>query len=67
MMTFLYSIGLHASGSVAAAYGVTGLPTTAFVSASGRELALHIGAISPRELAAEADQMAGSGRPTGAS
>jgi cytochrome oxidase Cu insertion factor (SCO1/SenC/PrrC family)/cytochrome c biogenesis protein CcdA len=62
-----YPIGVDASGSVAAAYGVTGLPTTVFVSASGRELGRHIGAISPRELAAEVDQMGGSGRPTGAS
>jgi len=62
-----YPIGVDASGSVAAAYGVTDLPTTVFVSASGREVGRHIGAISLRELAAEVDQMAGSGRPTGAS
>ncbi|MDA8315968.1 MAG: redoxin domain-containing protein [Actinomycetota bacterium] len=60
-----YPIGIDASGSVAAAYGVTDLPTTVFVSASGREVGRHIGAISPGELAAEVDQLAGGGRRAG--
>jgi cytochrome c biogenesis protein CcmG/thiol:disulfide interchange protein DsbE len=60
-----YPIGIDASGSVAAAYGVTDLPTTVFVSASGREVGRHIGAISPGELAAEVDQLAGAGRRAG--
>jgi len=49
------------------AYGATGLPTTVSILASGEEVACDIGAISPLELAAEVDRVAGSGRPTGAS
>lgn len=60
-----YPIGIDASGSVAAAYGVTDLPTTVFVSSSGREVGRHIGAISPSELAAEVDQLAGAGGRAG--
>lgn len=60
-----YPIGIDASGSVAAAYGVTDLPTTVFVSASGREVGRHIGSISPSELAAEVDQLAGAGGRAG--
>ena len=60
-----YPIGIDASGSVAAAYGVTDLPTTVLVSASGREVGRHIGAISPGELAAEVDQLAGAVRRAG--
>jgi hypothetical protein len=49
------------------AYGATGLPTTVSILASGEEVACDIAAISPLELAAEVDRVAGSGRPTGAS
>jgi hypothetical protein len=50
-----------------AAYGATGLPTTVSIHASGEEVACDIAAISPLELAAKVDRVAGSGRPTGAS
>ena len=60
-----YPVGVDATGGVAAAYGVTGLPTTVFVSASGQEVAFHIGAISARELAAEVRQMTGGRRRAG--
>ncbi|MDA8356373.1 MAG: redoxin domain-containing protein [Actinomycetota bacterium] len=58
-------VGVETSGSGAAAYGVTDLPTTVFVFASGREVGGHIGAISPGEFAAEVDQLAGAGRRAG--
>lgn len=55
-----YPIAMDQSGSTAGTYGVTGLPTTVFISASGREVSRHIGAISPGELAAEVDQLSGA-------
>ena len=55
-----YPVAVDPSGSVAAAYGATGLPTTVFISASGREVGRHVGAISPGALTAEVDQLRGA-------
>ncbi len=55
-----YPVAVDQSGSVAAAYDATGLPTTVFISASGQEVGRHIGAISPSALAAEVDQLRGA-------
>ncbi|MGC8514111.1 MAG: redoxin domain-containing protein [Acidimicrobiales bacterium] len=54
-----YPVGFDANGDVAAAYGVNGLPTTIFVSASGRVVARHIGDISPSALTQQAAQLFG--------
>ena len=45
-----YPVGFDAHGDVAAAYGVSGLPTTVFVSPSGQIVARHVGDISPTGL-----------------
>ena len=55
-----YPVAVDQSGGVAAAYDATGLPTTVFISASGREVGRHIGAISPSALTAEVDQLRGA-------
>ena len=55
-----YPVAVDQSGGVAAAYDATGLPTTVFISASGREVGRHIGAISPGALTAEVDQLRGA-------
>jgi cytochrome c biogenesis protein CcdA/cytochrome oxidase Cu insertion factor (SCO1/SenC/PrrC family) len=52
-----YTVGFDQSGSVAAAYGVTGLPTTVFVSPSGQIVARHLGRISPSGLDHQLAQM----------
>lgn len=45
-----YPVGFDHSGAVAAAYGVTGLPTTVFVSPTGQIVARHVGRVSPGGL-----------------
>ena len=54
-----YPIGFDAQGEVAAAYGVSGLPTTIFVSPQGRVVARHVGAISPSALTHQIIQLLG--------
>ena len=54
-----YPIGFDAAGDVAAAYGVSGLPTTVFVSPTGRVLARHIGGISSSTLTHEVGRLLG--------
>lgn len=56
-----YPVAVDHSGSVAAAYGATGLPTTVFISASGQEVGRQIGAISPGLLAADVAKLRGAG------
>ncbi len=45
-----YPVGFDARGSAAAAYGVTGLPTTVFISATGSVVARHVGGIGATAL-----------------
>lgn len=45
-----YPTGYDPGGEVAAAYGLFGMPTTVFVSPSGRILERRVGEISPEEL-----------------
>jgi thiol-disulfide isomerase/thioredoxin len=52
-----YPIGFDAQGDVAAAYGVSGLPTTVFVSPEGRVVARHVGAISRAALIHQVTQL----------
>lgn len=52
-----YLIAFDAAGDVAAAYGVSGLPTTVFVSPGGRILDRHIGPISSSGLANEVGRL----------
>lgn len=52
-----YPIGFDAHGDVAAAYGVSGLPTTVFVSPGGKIIARHVGAISTAALTHEANTL----------
>ncbi|MDA8295277.1 MAG: redoxin domain-containing protein [Actinomycetota bacterium] len=54
-----YPIGFDAHGDVAAAYGVSGLPTTVFVSPSGKVVARHVGAISSAALSHEVSTLLG--------
>jgi thiol-disulfide isomerase/thioredoxin len=52
-----YPILLDTDGSTAAAYAVTGYPTTYFLDAAGRIVALQIGAMSEAQLAEHLDQL----------
>ena len=54
-----YPVGFDAQGDVAAAYGVSGLPTTVFVSPSGRVVGRHVGAVSPAALTHQITQLLG--------
>ncbi len=54
-----YPVGFDAQGEVAAAYGVSGLPTTIFVSPLGRVVARHVGAITPSALTHQITQLLG--------
>lgn len=52
-----YPVGFDAQGDVAGAYGVSALPTTVFVSPSGRVVARHVGAITPAALTHQVAQL----------
>jgi len=52
-----YPVGFDAQGDVAAAYGVSALPTTVFISQSGRVVARHVGAITPAALTHQVAQL----------
>ena len=52
-----YPVGFDTQGDVAAAYGVSALPTTVFVSPSGRVVARHVGAITPATLTHQVAQL----------
>lgn len=52
-----YPIGFDAQGEVAAAYGVSGIPTTVFISPSGRVAARRVGAISRSALIDQVHQL----------
>ncbi len=52
-----YPVGFDAQGDVAAAYGVSALPTTVFISPPGRVVARHVGAITPAALTHQLAQL----------
>jgi thiol-disulfide isomerase/thioredoxin len=54
-----YPSGYDPSGTTTAAWGVFGLPTTVFLSASGAILARHVGAYTAPELRDELRQLFG--------
>jgi len=54
-----YPVGEDPQGNVAGSYGIAGLPTTVFVSSTGRIVERHVGAISPAALTAEAARLLG--------
>jgi thiol-disulfide isomerase/thioredoxin len=55
-----YPILLDTDGTTAAAYAVTGYPTTYFLDATGRIVALQIGAMSEEQLSRHLDQLLAS-------
>ncbi|MDA8062256.1 MAG: redoxin domain-containing protein [Actinomycetota bacterium] len=56
-----YPVGEDPEGNVAGLYGITGLPTTIFISASGQIVDRHVGEISPTTLTTEAAHLLGRG------
>ncbi len=56
-----YPVGEDPQGNVAGSYGIAGLPTTVFVSATGMIVDRHVGVITPAELSAGATRLLGRG------
>lgn len=52
-----YPTGFDPDGTIAPEYGVVGMPTTVFISADGRILEQHTGALSESDLQASIDRL----------
>lgn len=48
---YTFTGGLDADGTIAAAYGVSGIPTSVLIGADGKVQKVHVGRMSPKELA----------------
>ena len=52
-----YPSGFNPKGDLAVDYGLVGMPTTVFISADGRVLDQHTGALSQHDLSADIDRL----------